>query len=93
MPSARAAEHIRYVGANVRRLRLRLGLTQEALAERANLEVRFVQRVERAETNLSVAVLVDLAAALSVAPGRLFKRAELQPAQRGRPRHTSPPRK
>jgi transcriptional regulator with XRE-family HTH domain len=92
MASARAAELIRYVGANVRRMRLRRGLTQERLAEDAGLELRFVQRVERAETNLSVAALVGLADALGVPPGQLFKKAELPPAQRGRPKKRLPPR-
>lgn len=87
MASARAAEVIRYIGANVRRARLRSGLTQERLAELAGLDLRFVQRVERAETNLGVAALVALADALDVAPALLFRKAQLSPAQRGRPRN------
>lgn len=85
MLSARTRRHLAYIGANVRRGRERAGLTQERLAEMAELDLRFVQRVERGQTNSSVAVLVALADALGVAPGSLFKQADLPPARTGRP--------
>lgn len=85
MPSARAQELFAYIGANVYRARVRAGLTQEQLAEAAELDLRFLQRVERGKTNLSVAVVVALADALGVAPGSLFKKARLPEVQRGRP--------
>jgi transcriptional regulator with XRE-family HTH domain len=86
MPSRRAAEVQSFIAANVRRERLRHGLTQERLAEAADLDLRFLQRVERGSTNLSIAVLVALADALDVAPGALLRPAKLSPAQRGRPK-------
>ena len=82
---ARAEEVLESIAANVVRLRTARGYTQEALAERAELDLRYLQRVERAKVNLSVAVLAQLADALDVAPGRLFRRAKLAPARRGRP--------
>ena len=85
MPSARAGEFFRYIGANVHRGRVRLGMTQEGLAEKADLDLRFLQRVERGRTNLSVAVVVALAHALEVAPGSLFRKAKLTEPSRGRP--------
>ena len=85
MSSARAREVFAYIGANVHRERTRAGLTQEKLAETADLDLRFLQRVERGKTNLSVAVVVALADALSVTPGTLLKEATLPEAQRGRP--------
>jgi ribosome-binding protein aMBF1 (putative translation factor) len=84
--SARVTTVLTYIGANVRRRRLRVGLTQEALAEAADLDVRFLQRVERGETNIGVAAVVALADALGVAPGLLFRKAELPAAKPGRPR-------
>lgn len=75
-----------YIGANVRRLRLAKGLTQEALAEAADLDLRFLQRVERAQTNVSVPVIVALADALEVLPGALFRKGVLPEAKPGRPR-------
>lgn len=69
----------------MRRQRERAGLTQEKLAEAAELDLRFLQRVERGKTNLSVSVLVSLADALDVAPGFLLKKASLPPPRAGRP--------
>jgi len=84
--SARVTTVLGYIGANVRRLRLKKGLTQEALAEVAELDLRFLQRVERGQTNVGVAVVVALADALGVAPGVLFKKAVLPDVKPGRPR-------
>jgi transcriptional regulator with XRE-family HTH domain len=78
--------YLRSIAANVRAFRIRRGLTQEALAERADLDLSYEQRVERAATNLSVRVLVALAVALGIAPGRLLRRTKLRSARPGRPR-------
>jgi transcriptional regulator with XRE-family HTH domain len=72
---------------------MRAGLTQEKLAEAAGLDLRFLQRIERGRTNLSVAVLVALAEALGVSPGGLFRKAALPEARRGRPRGTKRPQR
>jgi transcriptional regulator with XRE-family HTH domain len=76
---------LRYVAANTRRLRKRQGWTQEVLAEKAGLEARYVQEIERAKTNMSVAVLVGLATALDVHPRVLLNEAVMKPARPGRP--------
>jgi transcriptional regulator with XRE-family HTH domain len=86
MPDSPLALYLQSVAANVRRLRLRRGLTQEALAERAGLDLSYEQRVERGATNLSMGVLVALARALGVPPGLLLRKARLAPLRRGRPR-------
>jgi transcriptional regulator with XRE-family HTH domain len=52
---------LEYIGANVHRLRVRLGLSQEALSEAADISTGFLQRVERGKTNVGVVVLVRLA--------------------------------
>lgn len=84
--SANVATVLRYIGANVRRLRLARGLTQEQLAELAELDLRFLQRIERGQTNVGVAVIVALANALDVLPGMLFRKATLPAVKPGRPR-------
>lgn len=66
-------------------MRVRQGLTQEKLAELADLDLRFIQRLERAESNVGVFALCDLADALSVPVGALFRKAELPPVTKGRP--------
>jgi transcriptional regulator with XRE-family HTH domain len=83
--SARAKLVLRYIAANVVRLRKRAGLTQEGLAEAADVEPRYVQEVERARTNLSIGVLVALAGALGVDERALLKPAKLSPPRTGRP--------
>jgi len=75
-----------YVAANVRRCRERHDWTQETLAERADVDVKYLQRVERGTVNLSVCVLVALAEALGVRPSALFRSAFLPNPTRGRPR-------
>lgn len=85
MPDRSLAEFLGSIAANVRRLRLRRGLTQEALAERAGQDLSYLQRVERGVTNLSMGVLFALANALGVPPATLVRKARLAPSQRGRP--------
>jgi transcriptional regulator with XRE-family HTH domain len=80
------AKWLRYVAGNTKRLRLKHAWTQEALAEKAGLEARYVQEIERAKTNMTLAVLVDLATALGVHPRALLNEAEMKPAKPGRPR-------
>ena len=80
------AKLLRYVAGNTKRLRLKHAWTQEALAEKAGLEARYVQEIERAKTNMTLAVFLDLATALGVHPRVLLNEAEMKPAKPGRPR-------
>ena len=80
-----AAQVLEHIAANTVARRTSLGLTQQGLADIADLDLRFIQRVERAQTNLSVTALVALAAALEVAPEALLRPARLPPPRVGRP--------
>lgn len=88
MLSKRLAQVLVYVGANVRRLRLLKGLTQAALSEAADLETRFVQQIEAAQTNITLATLVALADALNVEPQRLLRKVAPLVRKPGRPAKT-----
>jgi transcriptional regulator with XRE-family HTH domain len=70
----------------VRRLRARADLTQERLAEAAAIDLSYLQRIERADANATITVLVALADALSVKIGVLFRAARLEEIKRGRPK-------
>ena len=48
---------LKQVGANLRRERRRAGLTQEALAERAELAPRTVQKIEAGEITILISTL------------------------------------
>lgn len=61
-------------GKRVRQLRLKLGLSQEKLAELADLHRNYVGGVERGERNISLLNIVKIARGLSVAPVKLFER-------------------
>ena len=57
---------------NVRALRVKRGLSQEALADSAGLDRTYVSQLERAMANPTLETLSRLAAALSVTPGTLL---------------------
>ncbi|GAB1715401.1 MAG: transcriptional regulator [Nitrobacter sp.] len=58
---------------NMRRLRYDKKLTQEELAERAGLSMRYVGSIERGAVSASVSVLGKLAVALGVDPCDLIR--------------------
>jgi transcriptional regulator with XRE-family HTH domain len=60
-------------GSRVRERRHALGLSQEALADRAGVHWTFVGQVERGRRNLSLHNLLKLAAGLDVDPGDLVR--------------------
>lgn len=62
----------RALGANVRRLRAQRELTQEQLAEAADIDVRHVQRIEAGKSNAQLDTLCVLAAALGTVPAELL---------------------
>ncbi|MEQ2005191.1 MAG: helix-turn-helix transcriptional regulator [Limisphaerales bacterium] len=64
MPIAR--KHRRLLGDNIRLYRLKAGLSQEKLAEKADLHTNYVGDIERGEENVSVDALVRLASSLRV---------------------------
>jgi transcriptional regulator with XRE-family HTH domain len=88
MPSATARALLQSIAGNVHRERVRRGLTQEQLAEKADLALRYLQQVEKAEANLTVAVLAALADALEMKPAVLLRAAKLPEVRMGRPPKT-----
>lgn len=61
------------VAKNVRTYRAKLALSQEALAERADMHWTFISGVERSKYNISLDSLVRIAKALGREPYELLK--------------------
>ena len=59
-------------GGLVRAHRVRLGLTQEALAERANISTDMVSKIEGGNSGARFGVITKLSEALGVDPAELF---------------------
>jgi transcriptional regulator with XRE-family HTH domain len=62
------------IGEAVLRNRRRAGLSQEALAEKADIHPNYVGRIERGECSATVGILLRLARALGIRPYKLFLR-------------------
>jgi transcriptional regulator with XRE-family HTH domain len=67
------------LGKRIKTRRAQLGISQEALADRADLHWTFVGQVERGQRNLSLHNLLKLAAALELDPAKLIQ--GLQPPE------------
>jgi transcriptional regulator with XRE-family HTH domain len=69
---ARSSNLRRIFGDNVRARRKALGLSQEELADRAQVNRTFIGHVERAETNVSIDNIARISAALEIAASKLL---------------------
>ncbi|MDR0926629.1 MAG: helix-turn-helix domain-containing protein [Ignavibacteria bacterium] len=59
-------------GDRVRELRTKKGLSQEKLAELANLHRTYIGMIERSETNITLANIEKIANALNVSMSEIF---------------------
>ncbi len=63
-------------GRSVRRYRHMLGLSQEELADRANIHRTYIGGIERGERNPTLTMIQRIATALGVTPGTLLEDKE-----------------
>jgi len=63
---------LKHVGANIRRERTARNLTQERLAELADLNIRTVQKIEAGDINILVTTLVRIQAGLKCSWDKLL---------------------
>ena len=61
------------VGRNVRRIRLRVGLTQEQFAERSGFSQQYISGLEKGRRNPTIVTIYELAKALGVTHMDLVK--------------------
>jgi transcriptional regulator with XRE-family HTH domain len=85
MAPSRAETLLRYVGANVRRLREARDWTQKDLADKADVSWRSVQDLERGSGNPTLKLLIAVAQALRVDPADLFAATKVEKREPGRP--------
>ncbi len=64
------------IGSKIKRLRVRLGLTQEELASRTELTKGFISQLERDITSPSIATLMDILEALGTNVSEFFSDRE-----------------
>ena len=60
-------------GANVRALRIKIGLSQEQLAEKAAMHRTYIGSIELGKRNISLKNIIALSQALGVKPYELLK--------------------
>ena len=63
---------LRRLGTNIRAVRERVGVTQERLAEKADVAPRTIQRIEAGQLNILVTTLMRLAKALGCSSSDLL---------------------
>lgn len=73
LPAVASAQPKRRFGANVRRHRLRLDLSQEALGFKCNLHPTEISRLERAEREPRLGTIVAIARGLDITPSELLE--------------------
>ena len=69
----RNSDTLTVFGRRLRELRLRRGISQEKLAEIADLHRNYIGLMERGESNVSLLSLVAIARALKVKPVKLIE--------------------
>ena len=73
MATARPSSLRRTFADNVRARRKELGLSQEELADRAQVHRTFIGHIERAETNVSIDNIDRISAALEIPASELLR--------------------
>jgi len=59
-------------GLNVRKYRLKIGLSQEALAHATGIDRSYIGKIERGESNISIKKITQISNILKVSPDKLF---------------------
>lgn len=66
------SDFLKLVGNTIRTIRKQRGLTQEELAEKADLQYSYIGGIERGERNISLLTLEKVVTSLNVSPSEIF---------------------
>lgn len=69
------------IGEKIKDLRNKNGLTQQELADRAELTKGYISQLERGQVAPSVVTLLDLIECLGTTPSEFFKETEEEPCR------------
>ncbi|MBI4085771.1 MAG: helix-turn-helix transcriptional regulator [Candidatus Liptonbacteria bacterium] len=61
------------LGANIRRIRIKKGMTQGDICRRLDMDRSYMSAIENGKKNITIAVLDKLANALGILPSELLK--------------------
>lgn len=84
--ASRHFKQLQLLSANIKRLRAEQNLTQMELAEKADVELQYLQKLEYGQRNPSIAIVWSIAKAFNVKIDDLFQEVPLVKQKRGRPR-------
>jgi DNA-binding XRE family transcriptional regulator len=73
------APHLKQIGLNIRSYREALRMTQEQLAEKADLHDRTIGKIERGELNFSILIFIRLCKALNLSSDQILKSMPIPP--------------
>lgn len=63
---------LKNIGNNIQIARLKMGLTQEALAEKCNVSTKYISAIERGISSGSISLIIDICNTLNVTPNYIF---------------------
>lgn len=66
-------DELKSIGNNIQLARLKMRLTQEALAEKCNVSTNYISSLERGITSGSIPLILDICNILHVTPNYIFK--------------------
>lgn len=73
MTKIRDSKYLKTFGRNLYKLRTERGLSQEQLANDADMPINQVGRIERGEVNTTISTVYALSTALKIYPKELFE--------------------
>lgn len=77
-------QQIKLFGVEIKRQREALQLTQENLADKCDIDVRTIQRIERGEHGVGLQILFALAIALQTTPMDILSKVKLSSSSKSK---------